>query len=207
MNVLKENVTVGFVPPEVNFNDVELTKKIISDEYYFDYITTILNGGLYFKGSLHLYGFCKSPLFHSILEVNEVFRREYGVIAEGKFLFGQDIFANQFAFAANGIVSINAESGDSDFLARDFKDWLELLSEDREYLTGINLQMDWESVKPRLQNDQRLCAKKPFVIGGEFTIDNLYAQVFPKYLMSNANIARQIYGKPDGTKVVFGTTD
>lgn len=206
MSILLNNVATGFTPPLVDAVDLKSVEKVISDQSYFSYLS-VANGGFYFAGSLHLYGFCKSPSFHSILEVNEIFKREFGIIAEGKLVFGQDIFANQFAFTSKGIFSVNVETGDSEFLARDFKDWLELLSEDTEYLTGINFLRGWEAAHPHLQVDQRLCAKKPFVIGGEYSVENLYAQSFPKYMASNANIARQIYGKPDGTKVVFGSVD
>lgn len=206
MKILLDNTT-EFVSPSINTMDVESVKRVISDQEYFRYISQESNGGFYFKRSLHLYGFCSEPAFHSILKVNEFFKKEYGAIAHGKFVFGQDIFANQFAFTANGIFSINSETGESDFLARDFADWLELLSEDIDYLTGINLLQTWESIQSKLQYDQRLCAKKPFVIGGEFSVDNLYAQSYPTYLASNANIALQIYGKPDGTKIILGTSN
>ena len=206
MKILLNNTT-EFVPPLVNIADVESIKRSIFDQEYFRYITEISNGGFYFNRSLHLYGFCHTPSFHNIIEVNNFFSKEYKMIADGKFVFGQDVLSNQFAFAANGVFSINTETGDSDFLARNFSEWLELLSEDTEYLTGINLLQTWESAQYKLQYDQRLCAKKPFIIGGEYSIDNLYAQVYPKYLSSNANIARQIYGKPDGTKIIFETID
>jgi hypothetical protein len=206
VNILLNNAAVGFVPPAMDVADLRSLSNTIFDQSYLNY-TSVANGGFYFDRSLHLYGFCKGPSFHSILEVNEVFKTEFGIIAEGKFVFGQDVFSNQFAFAEKGIFFVNVETGDSDFLARDFNDWLELLSEDTEFLTGVKFLKGWESSHPRLQSDQRLCPKKPFVIGGEYSVENLYAQSFPKYMASNANIARQIYGKPDGTRVVFGSVD
>jgi hypothetical protein len=206
MDILSSNLTREFKAPEFLASEMELIRPFVNDQSYLDYLDAC-NGGLYFGGSLHLYGVCRRPLFHSIAEVNRILLKEYGGIVRGAFSFGQDLFANQLVFTAKGVASLNGETGDLDFLARDFSDWLDLLSEDVEYLTGVNLLREWEIELGKLQHDQRLCAKIPFVMGGEFKVDSLYPQIFPKYILSNANIARQIYGKPDGTGVVFGVTE
>ena len=44
-------------------------------------------------------------------------------------------------------------------------------------------------------------SKKPFVIGGEYVIENFYALTFPRYLEYNGDIAKQIAHLADGQKV------
>lgn len=39
----------------------------------------------------------------------------------------------------------------------------------------------------------------PFILGGDYHVENLYAAIFPLYIQSSANIARQVYDLPDGT--------
>jgi hypothetical protein len=207
MEILSSNMLAEFTSPEFDAGEMEPIRRIVNDQPYFDYLSGHSNGGFYFGGSLHLYGVCKRPVFHSIVEVKNCLVEEYGKIVDGAFSFGQDLFANQFVFTGKGVAILNAETGDLDFMARDFSDWLELLSEDREYLTGVDLLRAWEVEVGKLQHDHRLCAKIPFVMGGEYKADALYAQKFPNYVSSSANIARQIHGKPDGTRVILGTTD
>jgi hypothetical protein len=117
--------------------------------------------------------------------------------------FGQEALGNQFCFDARTkeIIFFNAESGKRETVAPDFRQWCKLLIADLDYFTGVNVVGQWTIGKGSLSLNQRLYPRKPFVIGGEYKVDNLIAGSFPDYIKANANIARQIFDLPDGTAI------
>ncbi len=200
MKFLTENIDKNFQAPEIDLDVFQEFGKRITDGDYFSFLTGISNGGFFFGQSLQLYSVAKVPAFQSISYVNNIFQYEYKEIVENMTFFGQDIFGNQFGFAPQGVVFFNIETGVTDFLAKSFNEWVNVIMGDLEYLTGRAFLTQWKQNK-ELLFDQRLCAKKPFVVGGEYKLENLYAQYFPTYISSNASIARQIYNLPEGTEI------
>jgi hypothetical protein len=203
--LLLQNRDESFLQPSIAIKDLEIISTRVHDLKFFDFIK-VCNGGFFFNRALHLYGICKEPLYHSMSYVNEIIVHEYREFADDLTFFGQDIFGNQFAFSPKGVVMFNLETADTEMLAKDFNEWTNVLAGDLDYLTGRTLLKTWEK-KGRLLYDQRLCAKKPFVIGGEYRVENLYSSLFPTYLSSNANIARQIHDLPEGSEIVLKITE
>lgn len=188
---------VSYANFEINNEVFELVKNKIADSDYFDFIIKY-NGGLFFNNSLLLYSFSLETDIPCISVINDLIEKEFSNIVQGLYCFGQDIFGNQFAFCNNKIVWFNIETGDMDILADDFKDWEQTLCNDIDYYTGRNLASQIDS---QTLIETRLCPKIPFVIGGEFTIANLYTAKYPNYIKINANIARQIYHLPEGANI------
>ncbi|TSJ44341.1 SMI1/KNR4 family protein [Mucilaginibacter corticis] len=172
----------------------------IKDSGYLKFIT-VSNGGFFFDNSLQIYSVNNIPDFRSIYAINEVIKRAYSSIIKDDFFFAQEIFGNQFGFTSNGIVFLNIETGERNIIASDFDDWINVLKSDLNFLTGKNIIQSWNNANESIDYNERLCPKKPFVIGGDYKVENLYPSVFPKYLLLNANIASQIFNLPDGTAV------
>ena len=193
----------GFAPGEYDFKLLSEYKHIIEEPAYFDFIIESSNGGFFFKQALHLYGFSDKYDFHDIRGINALLQQEYGKIVDGLIAFGQELFANQFCFdvKTKEIIFFSVESGEREIIAPSFRDWCKLIVTDLEYFTGINVSTQWVNDKGNLQLDQRLYPRKPFIIGGEYKVENLIAGQFPDYIKANANIARQIFNLPDGTAI------
>jgi hypothetical protein len=121
---------------------------------------------------------------------------------KGLIAFGQDLFGNQFCFTSDthSIVFFNSETGERETIAIDFEFFLRELYAQFNYYTGIPILKEWLA-NNQLAFNSRLCPKIPFIMGGEFKIDNLYAGTYPAYMRAYSNIAKQIYNLPDGTKV------
>ena len=203
---LNENRDRDFQVPAIDIDVIKEMSTGILDKEYLAFIKDVSNGGFFFEGSLHLYGFCKSPTYHNIKFVNSIISYEYGKFSEGLVFFGQEALGNQFAFTNKGIAIFNIETAGIEIIAKDFNSWLQILKNDLEYLTARNLLISWKR-NEEIRYDQRLCAKKPFIIGGEYSVENLYPQFFPTYLSSNANIAKQIHDLPDGTEINIKITE
>ena len=198
---LLEKRTEEFLHNEMEQVICRKYQQTINDIAYFDFIKQSRNGGFFYGKSLHLYGYSNNVDFHNIESVNQTLKEQFKDIAAGLFFYGQDIFGHQFAFdnTRNKIVFFNIETGDKEVVANDFSDWVDLLLDETDYFTGKNLAKNWEE-KNTLNFGQRLCPKIPFILGGDYALSNLYASYYPDFLISNANIAHQIYGLSDGEK-------
>jgi hypothetical protein len=181
---------------------VEICSQLIQDKNYFEFISSVGNGGFFFGQSLQLYSLITEEDFRSILNVNNVLNKEFDSLFEGLYSFGQDIFGNQFTFSINEgeIVFLNIETGGREVLAKGFKEWLDVLTADLEYYTGMSYEKEWKD-KYSISLNERLQPKIPFVIGGDYTIDNFYVNGYPAYLLYNADISKQIINLKDGEKV------
>jgi len=199
---LLSNKVNTFISGEMDYSTLAKYQKLILDELYFDFVLASQNGGFFYGQALHIYGYTKVPEFHSIDSVNVLLDKEYGNIFGNLIAFGQDLFGNQFCFdkSSNTIILFNSETGERETLGQKFDGWVRVLYDQLEYLTGIIILENWNS-NNHLEFGQRLYPKIPFIMGGEYGVKNLYAAAFPAFLKAYANIARQVYNLPDGTKV------
>lgn len=175
----------------------------IADQNYLDFINDT-NGGFFFNNALLVYPFLEEDLYPSMPLINQTLKSLYGGLFNNLVSFGQDIFGNQFCFCTENetVVFFNIEDAGKTYLAKDFKEWIDVFTNDYDYYAGVTYVDQWLESN-ELKANERLCPKYPFVIGGDFKLGNFYASAFPKYLEVNADIAKQIYDLPNGTKVAF----
>lgn len=204
MNIYKELLSKKVsesVSSKVDLEILDTISHSIDDEEYIIFLSKKTNGGFFYKRSLQLYGACLEPRYQNIILVNKTIKQEYGSLVNELIFFGQDVFGNQFAFSPKGIIFFNIETAEQEIIANSFRDWVKILEDEVEFYTGVDFVSAWEAEKGLLSFEERLCAKVPFIMGGDYVLKNLYSQNFPKYILSNANIARQVYNLKDGTDV------
>lgn len=162
------------------------------------------NGCFLFKKSLQMFSFLNSHNdLLNIKSVNHDIKRLYAAfdLAKEEF-FAQDIFGNLFYYDENGIGIFDIESGEKSAIAKNFYMFDSLLQEDFEYLTGVTYLNEWmRTTNLLLKDEERLCPKKPFIIGGEYEIENLYPKSSLMNWAFNADLAFQIKNTPDGTNI------
>jgi hypothetical protein len=120
------------------------------------------------------------------------------------FAFSQDIFGNKFSFDTidGSVVFFDIEDARRKVLAKDFVHWMNIMIEETDFYTGSPYEERWKEDYD-LEPDQRLRPKVPFIVGGSFDTTIFYTVNFPKYLSFNADLARQVAGLKDGTRVTF----
>jgi hypothetical protein len=159
-----------------------------------------------FESALHLFplnrGFGKAISLESWNE-RDLWRGRYGGMADGLLFFAQDTFGGQFAMSAAGIVSFDPETGAVTLIGKDLEDWAAQILADYEQLTGFPLAHAWQVRHGRLAVTDRLLPKRPFVLGGEYTIENLYVLDAVQGMRLRSELARQIATLPDGAEVNF----
>lgn len=186
---------------------LNVLKQSISDIEYFDFLINGVNGGFFFRNSLQVYSLDDVNDYNNIMIINKYMETNYSNMLEGEFFFAQDIFGNQFGFSTKGIVFFNIETGEKEYVAERFNDWIDLIFNDLECYSGVVILELWDSKKTHIKYNERLCPIIPFVVGGEYEIENLYAGSFPNYILANVNIANQVYNLPEGTDIQLKPID
>ncbi|MGH7953647.1 MAG: SMI1/KNR4 family protein, partial [Limisphaerales bacterium] len=117
--------------------------------------------------------------------------------------FAEDIFGGQFCIQNDAIVYFEPETGEFENVAKSLEDWARLICKDYEVLTGYPLARAWQLKHGALPIGKRLIAKLPFVLGGEYNVNNLAAIDAQRGMLIRANLAEQIKHEPDGSKIQF----
>ncbi len=180
---------------------IETNSLNITDADYLAFIDKV-NGGFFFGRSLLLYPFLKANEYPSIFYINEALTKLYGSLVNGLISFAQDVFGNQFCFdtANNHVVMFTIEDAGRTIMADSCNGWLDVLASDVDFYTGKPYAAMWLAEND-LAINQVICPKIPFIIGGDYKIDNFYAASFPDFLAFHADFTKQIHQLPNGTKV------
>jgi hypothetical protein len=131
----------------------------------------------------------------------------YGDLVDGLLCFAEDIFGTQFCLRDNQVYSFDPETADLTFISNTLEEWADELLKDYNLLTGYPLAHEWQARNGILAPLDRLMPKMPFVLGGEFGIDNLVAIDGARSMRCRANLAHQIHSLPDGAQIKFEIVD
>lgn len=168
------------------------------------------NGFLAFESALHLYPLT-SGASHSISlglwNSDELWRGLYGVMTDGLLFFAEDAFGGQFALGPNGVSTFDPETGEIAHMADSLESWAGRVLDDFEFLTGFPLAHSWQQIHGQLAAGERLVPKRPFVLGGEYTVENLYSLNAVESMRLRAELAAQIVHFPEGASVKFKIRD
>lgn len=169
-------------------------------------LLTRSNGFFAFESALHVLPSGPAPIGTMSVQLwndADLWRGSYGGAAEDLLFFAEDIFGGQFALSAAGVVSFDPETGDVEQLANDLEGWADRILADYELLTGFPLAHAWQLSHGQLPVTKRLLPKRPFVLGGEFVVENLYALDAVEGMRLRAELATQLRNLPDGASVTF----
>lgn len=167
------------------------------------------NGFYALESALHVFPTHSSSQEICLDDWNEstLWRNAYKELADGCLFFAEDIFGGQFCIKDNLIYTFDPETGALDYLADDMEGWAKAIITDYEILTGYPLAHQWQQQNGPLPTKKRLLPKIPFVVGGEFKMDNLYSIDSVEGMRFRANIAIQIKELPDGSQIKFNFED
>jgi len=161
------------------------------------------NGFYALESALHVFSTHSSPHEISICDWNEdaLWRSAYNGLADGCLFFAEDVFGGQFCIKDSKIYTFDPETGSLEYFANDIEDWARILLRDYEVLTGYPLAHQWQKQNGQLPAGKRLLPKVPFVLGGDFEVDNLYLADAVDGMRFRADIASQIKNLPDGAQI------
>ncbi|MFY3152456.1 SMI1/KNR4 family protein [Achromobacter xylosoxidans] len=161
------------------------------------------NGFYALESALHVFPTHSSQNEIGISDWNEsaLWRSGYKDLADGCLFFAEDVFGGQFCIKDSKVYTFDPETGALEYLADDIENWVKILLSDYEVLTGYPLAHQWQKQNGQLPAGKRLLPKVPFVLGGEFVLDNLYLADAVEGMRFRADIASQIKELPDGAQI------
>jgi len=167
------------------------------------------NGFYAFESALHIFS-AMSP--GNEIDLNSwnsdgLWRFEYDDLAEGALFFAEDAFGNQFALQHSQICFFDAETGAFTKFSHDLEAWANRILEEYKVSTGYPLLHAWQQKNGGPAVGSRLMPKIPFVLGGSYTLENVYALTSVSAMKTRGNLARQLKGLPDGARVQFQVID
>lgn len=160
------------------------------------------NGFYTFESALHVFPLT-SAVGMSLEEWNadSLWRNSYQDLAEGLLFFAEDIFQNQFCLSAHGVLRFFSETGATAVMADSMEGWAENILGDCKAKTAWPLASKWQAENGPLPAGKRLMPKIPFFLGGEYSIENLWAGDPIEGMRFKANLALQTRKLPDGSAV------
>lgn len=167
------------------------------------------NGFYAFESALHIFPSNSIPTELSLSEWNDpsTWIMEYKLHEElHGICFAEDVFGVQFLTCPEGIFTFNPETTEREKIATDVEHWAELILGDYAVMTGYSLARDWQAKHGGLPAGSRLVPKIPFVLGGAFSVDNVFACERRQSMRIRAHLANQIRSFPDGTVIQWQIT-
>jgi hypothetical protein len=163
------------------------------------------NGFYAFDDALHVF---PATMDNSIMGIEEwnsqgLWRSHYGFLMKNYFFFAEDVFGTQFCVFEDKIYSFDPETAEIEEIAHTFNEWAGIIIDDSDFLTGFPLANQWQWKNGKIPTGQRLLPKKPFVAGGEFSLENLYLLDAVTGMRARADFAKQIHNVKDGTEIIF----
>jgi hypothetical protein len=143
-----------------------------------------------------------------VVQWNEqnLWRHGFEADFSGVLFFAEDIFGGQFCINQGEINSFDPEIGEFQPIASSLRDWAGWIVEDYRVRTGWPLARQWQLQYGAIEPGQRLLPKRPFVLGGEFALGNLYKLNDVEGMLFRASIAVQLRDCPDGSTVILQPT-
>lgn len=167
------------------------------------------NGFYAFESALHVLSDSSTIREQGLLEWNsdELWRRNYDRMCDGALFFAEDVFGTQFCLRSGSVCTFDPETGSFEAMAENLENWATKILDDYDLWTGHRLARDWQSIHGPIPIGFRLLPLTPFVLGGEFVVENLHAVESVKGMKLRASIAVQIRDLPDGAKVTLQVVD
>jgi hypothetical protein len=138
-----------------------------------------------------------------LLEWNatNLWKGEYKDSLDDVLCFAEDVFGAQYCICGSNICTLDPETGLVEEMSPSLDAWANEVMADFEFRSGYPLAHAWQIAKGPLIPGTRLLPKIPFVCGGKYELENLYAQNDVNGMLFRASIANQIRDLPDGSEI------
>jgi hypothetical protein len=166
------------------------------------------NGFYAFASALHVFSASAAPPVVGLAQWNApgAWRAEFGSLAHTGLFFAQDAVGGQFCLLGDAVQKFDPETGERTRIANDLEEWASIVLDD-DTQTLWPLVDAWQRRHGALGPGKRLVPKVPFVLGGEFVVENLYAADAAKAMHLYAQIAKQVHNLPDGAQLEVRTIE
>ena len=161
------------------------------------------NGYVAFEAALHVFSTDDAANVPGLVTWNspDGWRKLYGLENDPILFFAQDLFANQFGITSDKVFRLEAEWGQLTEHSLNLANWAETVLQDYDYETGWSVGREWQLANHAIDASERLLAKKPIVLGGDYVSENFAAIPTAQCMQQLGRLFNEIKDKPDGTPV------
>lgn len=124
--------------------------------------------------------------------------------------FAADLFGDFWIVLRDGTVhKVLTETVeiDSDGDRGTLDEWADAILADPDVEVGEKFAFAWAEENGAIPNGKRLTGRTPFVMGGDYSFENLYAIDFAELMAVRLHVGLQIRDLPDGSRVMIDTVD
>jgi hypothetical protein len=115
--------------------------------------------------------------------------------------FAHDLFGLQFAISSEDVIRFNPETGEVRRYANSLVGWADRLLDNFEEDTAWPLAHEWQTLHRGLRPDERLLPKQPFVLGGDYVVENLSVVGCRSAMAYWARLYKATRNVPDGGRI------
>ena len=135
---------------------------------------------------------------------NDGWRRHYPRLPGEILFFAMDAFACQFGVSTSGaIYRLESETGDLTLHSAGLAEWAEKVMLNYDFETGWSVAKEWQEHWGPLESGERLLGKHPFVLGGDYVVENLVALPCADAMKKLGRLAEQVAAVPEGSTVTI----
>lgn len=165
------------------------------------------NGFYAFESALWIYQYDSNETY-TLEKINNIEFLNIYKEKVGNFIsIGSDALGNQFIVNNSGYFLLDLETGELEFIAENLENWAHVILTDYNYLTAFQSLHDWQLQNKAIKLNKRLGAKTPFILGGEFNVNNLYEVDVIELIEFKSKLFTEIGSLPPGSKMQFKIID
>ncbi len=162
------------------------------------------NGFYAFESALHVFPLTgDSGTGLEGWNADSLWRNDYEELAEGLLFFAEDILQDQFCLSVKQpcVLRFHSETGETAFMADSVERWAGVVLSNYQGETGWPFVHEWQAKNGPLPLGKRLMPKKPFFLGGEYSLRNFWAGSPLEGMRFKADLAKQTRSMPEGATV------
>ncbi|MCE6997996.1 SMI1/KNR4 family protein [Saccharothrix sp. S26] len=167
-----------------------------------------INGFFAFDAGLQVFRVGPDGLGPELSDWNsgERWKHAYGGLADDYFCFGQDVLGTQYAIHRGAtVVSWDPENARATPVGESLEQWARWVFADPDERATALLAKAWQDEHGPLEPAQRLLPRRPFVLGGAVSFDNLLVKDAAEAMVIRGPIARGLHDLPPGATVRLST--
>jgi len=208
-SALDKLVQIGGDPLGVR-TDYALLSRVFGEPSGLEDLFHKKNGFYAFGSALRVFPMMSNGEEVGLIEWNsaDLWKSSYAPdMVSNTLFFAEDVFGGQFCIRNGEFYSFDPETAEYQFLAEDLEGWAAGILADFNYLTGYEVALVWQHQHYTIPAGKRLVPKLPFILGGDYVVENLVAVNQAESMRFRGNLACQIHELPDGAKVDIKITE
>ncbi len=183
-------VTLGPTPDSLGIP--EELKRILSEK----------NGLYAFYGSLHFYPLTGDEVSIETMNTVQGWKDVYPQTVRDGMAFACDAFGDQYiASTEGGFLKLEIETGSVEPMGNTLEECLGLIFSNLEVQTGYPLALQWQEASGPIPHNHLLSPKIPFMLGGPYTLDNLWLSHVRDRVEFASDLFKQTRDLPDGQQI------